>query len=69
MANEMCVSDFKTKFELKLSKITKSESSALISDIIYDELIKEVEQAKVNSKKITSEYRKLNRFDVLRLKS
>jgi hypothetical protein len=59
------VSDFKTKFELKLNEITKSESSALISDIRYDELIKEVEQAKVNSKKTTSEYRRLNRFDIL----
>ena len=29
------------------------------------EFIKEVEQAKVNSKKTTSEYRRLNRFDVL----
>jgi len=65
MANEMCVSDFKTKFELKLKEITKSECSALIIDTRYDELIKEVEQAKVNSKKTTSEYRRLNRFDVL----
>lgn len=65
MANEMCVSDFKTKFELKLKEIIKSECSALISDTRYDELIKEVEQAKVNSKKTTSEYRRLNRFDVL----
>ncbi|XP_022177881.1 KRAB-A domain-containing protein 2-like [Myzus persicae] len=65
MANVMCVSDFKTKFELKLKEITKSECSALISDTRYDELIKEVEQAKVNSKKTTSEYRRLNRFDVL----
>lgn len=65
MANEMCVSDFKTKFELKLKEITKSECSNLISDTRYDELIKEVEQAKVNSTKTTSEYRRLNRFDVL----
>ncbi|KAL4082987.1 hypothetical protein QTP88_028333 [Uroleucon formosanum] len=61
----MCVSDFKTKFELKLKEITKSECSALISDTRYDELIKEVEQAKVNSKKTSSECRRLNRFDVL----
>ncbi|KAL4131832.1 hypothetical protein QTP88_009081 [Uroleucon formosanum] len=61
----MCVSDFKTKFELKLKEITKSECSALISDTRYDELIKEVEQAKVNSKKTSREYRRLNRFDVL----
>jgi hypothetical protein len=47
MANETCVSDFKTKYELKLNEITKSECNALISDIRYDELIKEVEQAKV----------------------
>jgi hypothetical protein len=40
MVNETCVSDFKTKFELKLNEITKSEYSALIR---YDELIKKVE--------------------------
>jgi hypothetical protein len=45
MSNETCVSDFKTKFELKLNEITKSKCSALISDIRYDELIKKVEQA------------------------
>ncbi|KAL4154143.1 hypothetical protein QTP88_001976 [Uroleucon formosanum] len=45
----MCVSDFKTTFELKLKEITKSECSALISDTKYDELIKEVEQAKIFS--------------------
>ena len=48
MANEVFVSDFKTKFENKLNEITKNECSALISDKRYDELIKEVEQAKVN---------------------
>jgi hypothetical protein len=53
MVNETCVSDFKTKFELKLNEIIKSECSVLISYIRNDELIKEVEQAKVNSKKTT----------------
>jgi len=52
MTNEIiCASDFKTQFAKK--QITKNECSALISDIRYDELIKEVEQerAKVKKKK------------------
>lgn len=62
------VNTFKQTFEEELSKLEIRDNSSLIkSEVEYNNLVKLIQEAKVNGKKSSADYRRLKRYDILRI--